>query len=576
MEATTALPPLEPRAPAVHARRARRRRVIPSTRTLEATLIWVLFAGGYFYVGQHVVVQLHLVNFDSLSRLAHAYFVWYNDPAKLAAIGFVWPPLQTLVLLPFAAIVPLATSLAAMPAASAVFMAGTMTVINFALRACEVPWFARYPLLLAFGLNPMIVYYGANGMAEAVYLYFLSFGIYFLIRWAQHEQTHLLAFVGIGMAFGALSRYELVPFAMVIGAGIAFVVLAGTPRGERARALESSLILYLAPVVYFGMAWLFFNWLILGNPLYFLTFGATTADVSTSQIDQTVPSDQFGMATLAVYLVKLNYALLPLMIVVVPALLFTAVVRRSPMAAVLAALVGTNAMVTFLLYTHGPDTNLLQMRYNMRGMPISMLGVAWLYYVWKPRVIRAGICLGALAVLLLSYPVTWRTMQSYAYQYEESSFVRALQTGRDQEGTVAISGYPIGIEDEQRMADHVKALPPDAVTLTDDAQSLGVMLLSGEPNRIFDRIDHGDDIWTAALENPWGRIDYLLVSTDERCRKPCVDLARNAYPGILNDQVPGMKVVFRTGRYALISVADRQPGGPRPPDYIPGVDEALK
>ena len=193
----------------VVARHRRQRR--PSGRSLESLLVFALFGAGYFIVGYEVVVSKHLVNFDSFSRLAHAYFVWFNDPPKLAAIGFVWPPIQTMIFLPFALIKPLATSLAALPAASATFMALTIVVLNHGLRATGMAWFARYPLLLAFGLNPMIVYYGANGMAEAVYLFFLILGVYFLIRWYQTKHTHLLAFVGIGMALAMLSRYEIVP-----------------------------------------------------------------------------------------------------------------------------------------------------------------------------------------------------------------------------------------------------------------------------------------------------------------------------------------------------------------------------
>ena len=64
-----------------------------------------------------------------------------------------------------------------------------MVVINLGFRAAQMRWFLRWPLLLAFGLNPMIVYYGANGMAEAVYLFFLTFAVYFLIRWRQTTTT---------------------------------------------------------------------------------------------------------------------------------------------------------------------------------------------------------------------------------------------------------------------------------------------------------------------------------------------------------------------------------------------------
>ncbi len=317
--------------------RQKSRKRAPSGRALESSGVWALFAAIYFLIGYRTVVDLNLVNFDSLSRMAHAYFVWYNDPPKLAAIGFVWPPVQTIMYLPFVLIKPLATSLAAMPAMSAAFMAATMVVINLGFRAAQMRWFLRWPLLLAFGLNPMIVYYGANGMAEAVYLFFLTFAVYFLIRWRQTHHNHLLAFVGFGIALSMLSRYEIVPFAALLAAGLTLVILTTWGKRERARSLESGLVLYLAPVIYFGMAWLFFNWLILGDPLYFLAFGATTADVATSQQDVAgVAARDLGTTDVAVYLTKLNLALFPLTVAMVPALIVTAIMRRSPLSLVIA------------------------------------------------------------------------------------------------------------------------------------------------------------------------------------------------------------------------------------------------
>lgn len=536
-------------------------RRLPSARFWDGLSVFGIFAAIYFLVGYELVVELNVVNFDSLSRLAHAYFVWFNDPAKLAAIGFVWPPVQTLIYLPFALFGELATSLAALPAASATFMAGTVLMISHALRAVGVPWLGRWPLLLAFGLNPMILYYGANGMAEAVYLFFLTFAIFFLIRWRQTHQNHLLAFVGFGVALSMLSRYEIVPFAIVLGVGIALVIMTTWERSERARSIESGLVLYLAPVIYFGLTWLFFNWLILGDPLYFLSFGATTADVSTSQQNVSgLEARQLGPAETIEYLIKLNYALFPLTLAVGVALVVTAFVKRTPMSLVLAALLATNAAVTAILFLRTADPNLLQLRYNMRAMPIAMMGVAWLYWVYYSRGSRIAIWAASLAILLVSIPITWRTMETYSYQYEENVFLRALETREDQEGNIGIAGYPIGIAAEEDMAEFIKAnVGEDEVILTDDSQSLGVMLLSGDPGRFFDRIDKGDEKWFAQREDPWGEVDYFLVATNERCRAPCVDLVRDRYEGILANGFPGLEIVYQTDRYALVSVADERP-----------------
>jgi hypothetical protein len=535
-------------------------------RKAESALVFVAFFAVYFLIGRWVVVDLHLVNFDAISRLAHAFFVWHNDPPKLAAIGFIWPPMQTLAFLPAALFKPLATSLAALPLTSALFMAATMVVLNRALEVGELRWFARWPLLVLFGLNPMIVYYGANGMAEAVYLFFLTAGVYFFLRWSMTRRTHLLAFVGLALAFGILSRYELVPFGLVIAAAIAAVTLSDRQKVYRPQELEGSLLLYAAPVAYAGGAWLFFNWLILGNPAAFLEIAPTSADIGVSGQDVGgLAARDLGVVQTADFLLTMNWALFPLSVLVGVALIVSAVVKRSVVAVALAALIATNALVTLYLFVGANDPNLMQLRYNMRAMPLAIIGVAWLFYLWRERGVRIGLWAAVAVVLAVSLPLTWKTMSTYTYQYEENLFLRAVATGEDQEGNAAIGGYPIGIADERAMADQIEeVVGEDDVIATDDAQTLGVMLLSGEPGKFLDRIDQGDGAWRSAVETPYGDIDYLLVSTDERCRFPCLDQVRGIWPDVLKGDEPGMTPVFETRQYVLVKVDETPPNDAGP------------
>jgi hypothetical protein len=275
------------------------------------------------------------------------------------------------------------------------------------------------------------------------------------------------------------------------------------------------------------------------------------------------------------YLVKLNYALFPLTLAAGIALTITAFVKRSPLSIVLAALLATNAAVTAILFLRTADPNLLQLRYNMRAMPIAMMGVAWLFFVYQSRGAKIAIWAASLAILVVSIPVTWKTMETYSYQYEENVFLRALETGEDQEGNIGIAGYPIGIAAEQDMADFISEnVGEDQVILTDDSQSLGVMLLSGDPGRFFDRIDKGDEKWFEQREDPWGEVDYFLVATNERCRAPCTDLIRDRYEGVLADGFPGLEIVFETDRYALVSVAEERPESLEDPEDLAAAAEA--
>ncbi|MGI8460342.1 MAG: ArnT family glycosyltransferase [Solirubrobacterales bacterium] len=523
--------------------------------------VFISFFALYFAIGYHVVVDLHLVNFDSLSRLSHAYFIWWNDPPKLAAIGFIWPPMQTLVYLPVSLIKPLAVSLAAIPMVSAFFMAGTILVLDRTLALTEVRWFARWPLVLVLGLNPMIVWYGANGLGEAVYLFFLTAGVYFLVRWSMVRRTHLLAMVGLAIGFGILSRYEIIPFAIVIGAGIATLV-GGSRRARASQELEGSLLLYLAPVAYAGAAWMFFNWLIIGDPISFLAISPTEADIGApAQSTTAIVPPGHDLATTVEQVLALNIGLFPLAILVVPPLLLTAALKRDLMSLILVALLGTNAVVTAALFLDSGESNLLQLRYNMRAIPLALMGVGWLYYMWRPKPMRAAIVVATLAILLASLAGTWRMMQTYPFQGEENLFLAALTSGESQEGNISISGFPNGIGDEQEIADWVDAnVADDEHVLTDDAQTFGILLLSGHPERFFDRIDKGDERWQAALDAPFGTVDYLLISTDKRCPSPCVDLVRERYPDLsTSDPEAGFTVVLRTKRYLLLEVAEMPP-----------------
>jgi hypothetical protein len=533
--------------------RPRREHWRPSPAFIESAVIFVVFLAAYFAIGYRVVVDLHVVNYDALSRMAHAFFVWHNDPAKLAAIGFVWPPIQTLAFLPFTLIKPLATSLTALPATSAAFAAGMLVALNAVFRLVEMrPW-ARWSLLVAFGINPMVVYYAANGMAESVYLFFLVTGVYFLLRWHLGGGAHLLALVGTFFGLAALSRWEMAPYALLVGLALGLILYV---RKADAREVEGSVLLYLAPIAYLAASWLFFSWLIVGDPFHFLEFGPASADLSASQGQLTEVSLRgLPTATIAEYLLLLNLVLFPLAVIVAPSLFASALAKRDLMSLVLALLVITNAAVTAFLFWRNHDSNLFQLRYNMRAMPLAMIGAAWLFWVWRASRARHVIWGATLLILVASLPLTWQTMQTYTYQYEENVFLTALASGEDQEGNIAIGGYPIGIRSERDMADHITdELPRETQILTDDAQSLGVMLLTGSPDRFIDRIDDGDDDFKEIRDAPFGKVDYFLVATDERCRPPCEDLVRTRYPGVLADREPGMRVVYSTPRYALIEL----------------------
>ena len=542
-------------------RRVREPRRRPAVPRREGLVVFAVAFVVYAAIGIRVVVHQNVIVFDALARLSHAYFVWYNDPPKLAAVGFVWPPVSTLVFLPAAAVKPLATSLAAMPLTSAAFGALLLVLLNRILTLAEIRRSARVALLAAFGLNPMILFYATNGMAEIVYLALLVAAVYFVLQWYLTRTTSALVLAAAASSLGILARYEVAAWVAVL----TVVIGAALVRQHVSRAqLQASLVAFLAPVVYGVGLWVFFNWLIVGDPLHFVRHqlpGPATSSAGGAGPAPATVSEGRGAGELAVILLDLNWTLFPLTVVVVAALAALVAVRRDVMALTLAALIALNALATAaIVWASGADSY-LQLRYNMRAMPLALVGAAWLYVAARRPRLRAAVVGATLALLLVSIPATWRTMQTYPLQYFEEAFIRALATGRDQEGTrsrgdreAGKDDYYVGVPAERRMAAEVlRRVDGPARVLTDDAQTFGVMLFTGRPDLFLDRIDRGDAAWYRTLDAPWGAVDYLLVTDSED------DRVVQRYPSLLADGVPGFSRVHAEGGFALFRVAATAP-----------------
>ena len=61
-----------------------------------------------------------------------------------------------------------------------------------------------------FAAHPLIVLYGANGMSEASFLFFLTFAARQIARWVQTQGVSELVWAGGGLALAYMTRYEAV------------------------------------------------------------------------------------------------------------------------------------------------------------------------------------------------------------------------------------------------------------------------------------------------------------------------------------------------------------------------------
>ena len=488
----------------LHAERPRaappQRAPVRARRPVEPLAVWLVAFAAYFAAGLWTTLHLDLILGDAQSRLLHAYDVFHNSPAKLTAIGFYWPPVQTLILLPFAIVKPLATSLVALPLVTAIFGGLLLVVVDRALTLAQVRRVPRLALVAAFGLNPMIVFYSVNGMAELPYLFVLALGLYLLVRWERRPHWADVPLLGVVFAVGVLSRYEVGFWVPLVALA---VITTQRRRGARLEQMESSVVTLLAPVTYALLLWSFMSWTITGSPTTWLT------DLIPASAPNAGPAHPLAPLTGLRIAVGEQLGLFPLTFLVVPFVYGVAVRRRSSVGVALAFALIVNLASELAILAGTRSTTYLELRYNMRGLPVAMIALAWLLAALPARR-RTQAALAATAAIVLTYPVTAYTMHR-SNLGQDRVFVDALLHGTK-------SPTRSSTLQERDFAHYIRTnIHGKDVILTDDSDTFGVVLFDGDPTRYLDRVDFGDKTWyeirdaVLRAHRPVSPVRYLLV-----------------------------------------------------------------
>jgi len=147
-------------------------------------------------------------------------------------------------------------------------------------------------------------------------------------------------------------------------------------------------------------------------------------------------------------------------------------------------------------------------------------------------------------------------MQDYRYQNQADAFTRWVDTRESQEGTTSVGGYQVGIDPELAMARFINnEIPQEKRSiLVDQNFSYGVILTSGRPQNFYDRVDTGEDQWQSTIDNPFGTVNYMLVTVSR-----AGDQIAKQWPTAVQGGEAGLEPVFRTDRYVLLEVAETRP-----------------
>jgi hypothetical protein len=512
------------------------------TKRFESLIVffvaWIVFS----LIGYRVVVGQHIVPADALNIMSRAFYVWHNDPAKLAAVGFTGPPLQTVGLLPFAIIKPLASGLAALPIASGFWGALALSLLHRTMARCGISFGMRLGMVVLIVLNPMWLFYSTTGMPDMIYVACLAAMIYFAFTWSVEDQPRFVAGVGLTLALMAMARFGFIWWAISLAIVFAIILSA---RDAHEDEREGLLITLLAPIAAAIVIWILACALIASDPFGWVLdaqpFGGVSTDDRTQPVSFLKILGHSGALVLGVA---------PLSLLAIVAFLGKDKDPHRIGLGQLILILGGLIVIVANAVIHN-DLSLLTLR---SALPIMLLGIATA--IWIGRTLGGfGQFLGLIA-LVAAIPLAAIAMDKYPYQNLEQAFMRGILNQKDQEGTASRGGYDVGIRPEQRMAAFIKALAGERknTVLADNSTSGGVILLTGRPQVFVDRVDKGDESFLSTLDNPWGKVRYILVARGAN------DGSINArYPNAVNGTVAGLRSVYTSGRYVLLSVAGVNP-----------------
>ena len=540
----------DPDDPVIVYEEPRERRGAPRA-SAEGLIVALFFAVVYGVVGYFMLTDGRIVNFDSLHRLNEAYMAWWNSPPKLAAISLAAAPLGAIAYMPLALIKPLATSLTAIPVLTALAAGMLMAMVNSILRRCEVPGVFRILMLLLFGLNPMFVFYAANGEATVLGMVLAAVALLAVISWQLTDETRHLVAGGLAIGLAIMVDYGYALWAV----GLAVAVMSiGSSNQDTEDRRRSSLILFLTPIVYSLLVWILLNAIILKSPFGWLTAQSGLIQVNTTGVPQAVTTSPLN-ALGDLFNVVLGVA--PLGFATVILLVLAGILVRDGLSWGFLVLILFAIAVPFSRTLVADQADLMTLSV---GLPLALLALAGAAYVYAAEPAwRAGVGIIMVIGLVAAIPLGWDAMKNYEYQDQAQAFTRWVEDQDSQEGTSSVGGYTVGIDPEISMADYINTKLPQAEDsiLVDENFSYGPIITSGRPKLFFDRADKGEGDWEDARDSPFGKVKYMLITISR-----AGDQLRKKFPQAVAGGEAGLTPIFRTERYVLVEVAPTKPPNP--------------
>lgn len=323
---------------------------------------------------------------DSVTRLANGFYVLYSRDPHLAAVGFVWDPGSSIAddipLLFYHLWTPLATHIFAATLTSSAAMAGMVYQAWCTFKEWGVTRAPRLVIVVILALNGMILYYGANGMSEALYLFTLVATCRYLLRWLRDDDLTSLVYAGVSLGVCYLVRNEAAFPAVLAGVVVLVVgiIRRPSPRSRRIWGALLDLTLFEMPFVTSFAGWAVASYVIVGQPFQRISI-ATNVPTAVQQssvlppFGQRITIDAHDVLWLA-----------PTLGLLVAAAVIVAVGRRDMGLLAPLTVVGGGLLFSLFSFADGliPD----YLRYYIASVPLEVL-IAGSLFATAPAVVGA-------------------------------------------------------------------------------------------------------------------------------------------------------------------------------------------
>lgn len=493
-------------------------------------IAFALSFGLYLGLGYWLQVQHGFILGDALSRVQASESVLHSRDPHLAAIGFIFTPLTAMLEIPSMLLMPYWSDLTARGYSgsimSAIFMAGAVVQIFTVGTDRGLPRSYVVAITALFACNPMIAFYGSNGMSEAPFIFFLTWAVRRLILWVVDDDVHhLVTAGGIAMGLAYLTRYDAVGTVAAAGLLVGVTTFLRARTAPRFRRALLDVLLVSAPGFVAFVGWAATSWLITGDA--FAQF--------SSQYGNSAILKQSGGATASSFTDGLSFALVCITLLaptLVPLAGWAGFMRwRRPQWAVLAApILMYGAVLAFQAYTFATGSTFPFLRFYIVAIPfaacLAMLAVPdGKLLVPKRRGRHAAVDTGVsstrfgrfayvpvILVFAVTVPVSAYGMSLPDYAPQEYALATVLRPDRDDvrpqkavERRIAAT-----FSTERQIADYLDGQNlPESSVITDTVYGFAVVVASDKP-RTF--VVPSDPDFVQLLNDPSAHgVKYLLA-----------------------------------------------------------------